>query len=407
MIRPPHRTLIPQKGSCSQGHRASSSPCLLQAEGTSSSQYDASVYFLSHLDGCDHIFLFPDGRFERVALHGSGTWILTQLDGGNVMQLELLWKSGQGAKSELFTSTGKSASSFASEGGKMVHVDGHVLAPESLDEQAQVYTTKKRGLVFSSVGSQCLPVVRDTWLSEPDSMDFDVSMVFYKEEESLVYRVLADIAANNDAVHLQHNKDMKWPNFKRWMEANGGAAAIAAAYDYVWVVDDDVRLPTREINKMFAILRDHPNVQFACPALDAGSDGVWRYFDGHAPGQFLRYTDFVECTAPVIKTSMLLDAQFSRCLQAVQTGCFIDFCFYPVTGGQKDAVAIIDAVQCHHPPRGSDSPSEMRQVKAWEDHKDDQVFFQQAGIPKEWYWWRQPQVFSSIPASAAPRNYDL
>ena len=68
-------------------------------------------------------------------------------------------------------------------------------------------------------------------------------------------------------------------------------------------------------------------------------------------------------------------------------GCFIDFCFHPAAGGAKDVVAaawmhpifpsldaswdpaicqswqVIDAVQCHHPPRTVDYPSEMRQVQ--------------------------------------------
>ena len=78
---------------------------------------------------------------------------------------------------------------------------------------------------------------------------------------------------------------------------------------------------------------------------------VAMYFDGHDSRCEIRYTDFVECTAPVLKTSMLLDTMFDRALAATRTGCFLDFCFHPVSGARPIAVAIIDAVQCHHPPR--------------------------------------------------------
>ena len=36
---------------------------------------------------------------------------------------------------------------------------------------------------------------------------------------------------------------------------NGGSTAVAARYDYIWVVDDDVRLSTEGINNLFALLR--------------------------------------------------------------------------------------------------------------------------------------------------------
>eukprot|EP00913_Durusdinium_trenchii_P019471 g18304.t2 len=58
------------------------------------------------------------------------------------------------------------------------------------------------------------------------------------------------------------------------------------------------------------MIREHSQIAFACPSFDKGSDGVWRFFDGHDPRWKLRYTNFVECTAPVLKSSMLLDARF-------------------------------------------------------------------------------------------------
>eukprot|EP00406_Dinophysis_acuminata_P019389 CAMPEP_0179328292 /NCGR_PEP_ID=MMETSP0797-20121207/62439_1 /TAXON_ID=47934 /ORGANISM="Dinophysis acuminata, Strain DAEP01" /LENGTH=228 /DNA_ID=CAMNT_0021040717 /DNA_START=99 /DNA_END=782 /DNA_ORIENTATION=- len=227
-----------------------------------------------------------------------------------------------------------------------------------------------------------------------------MALVCYADAGSEVYKALTDVARAHPFVEVCQRNDMKWPNFRHWVEKNGGAAAVVARYDYVWVVDDDIQLSTRQINELFSVLRKHDEIQFASPSYDAQSDGVWRYFDVHDPQYSLRYTDFVECAASVMKASMLLDPVFLRCLSATRTGCFLDFCFHAVSGGCRKSVAIVDAVQCHHPPRDASTPSEMRSLIPWEDHKKDAVHFEEAGIPKDWWWYRKPQVFAGEPAES-------
>jgi len=369
------------------------------------------TYFASHRDWCDHLLFYEGGAFAQGRLGGSGSWKLAPLPAGNAssgeqgLQLELSWRSSDGnfggnlRRETLCAVPALGAQNFTAEGVSLECVGGEALPSlvSGLEGSVAPQRNQPRGLLFSSIGSQCLPVVRDFWLADPMVRDFDVALMFYKEPSSDVYKGLQELVGTQQDAELLHSSGMKWPNFVKWMEANGGASALAARYDYIWVVDDDVRLATAEVSRMFAILREHREIEFACPSFDSGSDGVWRYFDGHDPRYKLRYTDFVECTAPVLKTSWLCDPGFAKCLQAVRTGCFIDFCFFPAAGRREDAVAVIDAVQCHHPPRGPGAPSEMRQVKAWEDHKEDDVYFDKAGVPRDWYWFRQPKVFGGIP----------
>lgn len=346
------------------------------------------TYFVTHRDWCDHLLLRSDGTFTRGVRKGQGTWRFAQPSGRSIV-LELDWVDGF-------------RQSLVSEDGGTEHFAAGQIQARRVGAALPLHglcPRPRRGLLFSSVGSQCLQVVRDSWLAAPDEALFDVALVHYKEDGSEVYRGLQDIARAHSFVEVHQHRDMKWPNFRRWLELKGGAAAVAAQYDYIWVVDDDVRMSTREVNELFALLRRHPEVAIASPSFDARSDGVWRYFDGHDPRYEIRYTDFVECTAPVLKASILLDPLFMRCLQAVQTGCFLDFCFHPVSGGGLQSVAILDGVQCHHPPRGEDAPSEMREVMPWEDHKQDMTFFEQAGLPKAWWWWRKPAVFGGVPAA--------
>lgn len=375
----------------------------------------ASIYFMTARDFCDHIFLFEDGTFTHGSSFawgstgGQGEWSLAPGGDGSgaKLRLQLRWQPAPGDDSvpieeALTSSQGGGTRHFAAESVALQHVGGDPLP----SVRTQV-PHARRALVFSSVGSQCLPVVRDHWLESPGTAEFDVALVFYKESSSPVYGELQSLQrASQAGVELMHRPGMKWPNFRHWVETQGGAEVVAAKYDFVWVVDDDVRLATAEINRMFRILQDHPEVKFACPSFDERSDGVWRFFDGHDARYKLRYTNFVECTAPVLRTSMLLDPLFQPCFRAVRTGCFIDFCFFPAAGGREDAVAVIDAVQCHHPPRSADAPSEMRQVQAWEDHKSDNVLFEREGVPKQWWCveprFFQPRVFGAIAAEATP-----
>ncbi|CAE8628947.1 unnamed protein product, partial [Polarella glacialis] len=353
------------------------------------------AYFATQREWCDHVLLYSDGTYKRAHLGGGGTWRLYVPDGGSALLLEL---DGLGKEGPLvFVSPDGGTDLFEAGTSELRHVSGPA-APLGVDQGAAA--KPRRGLLFSSVGSQCLPVVRDYWLRQPEAVSFDVALLHYGEEGSAAHQSLLELSGMHPFMEVHQRKDMKWPNFRHWCDLQGGLATIASRYDYVWVVDDDVRLPTEGVNRMFEILRSRDELQFACPAFDASSEGVWRYFDGHDPRYQLRYTDFVECTAPVLRSSMLLDPMFQKCLRATQTGCFIDFCFHPVSGARRDSVAVLDAVPCHHPPRGADAPSQMREVLAWEDHKQDEVFFAAQGVPKDWFWYRQPKVLGSIPAGS-------
>jgi len=350
---------------------------------------EPAIYFACRRDWCDHVFLHPSGKFANATVGGVGRWSLKQPQGAGGILLELT--SDHDHAKDVFIADNGDVDLFVAGTSVMRHVQGPRLLLGDLSPKS------RRSLVFSSVGNQCLPVVRDSWLSRHEIAGFDLAMVFYKDVGSEVYNDLLQLAAKHSSfVELHMHKGMKWPNFKHWAQLQGGYAALAARYDYIWIVDDDVRLSTEGINKLFSLLREHSEVDIASPSFDAASEGVWRYFDGHNPECILRYTDFVECTAPVIKTSLFLDPVFCKAIRAARTGCFLDFCFHATVGGARDALAIIDAVQCHHPPRDEDMPSEMRAVQPWEDHRQDDVHFENEGLPKDWWWYRRPQVYSCL-----------
>eukprot|EP00397_Hematodinium_sp_SG-2012_P044511 GEMP01049737.1.p1 GENE.GEMP01049737.1~~GEMP01049737.1.p1 ORF type:complete len:147 (+),score=38.66 GEMP01049737.1:613-1053(+) len=141
----------------------------------------------------------------------------------------------------------------------------------------------------------------------------------------------------------------------------------------------------QDINVLFDTLREYPDVDFASPSFSHDSAGVWRYFDRQDTQCALRYTNFVECSAPVIATRMLVDPLFQACLRAANTGCFLDFCF-----GSLGTCAVVDTARCHHPERDSAMDTHVPRTQ----HQDDSARF--AHLPRSIWWWRDPAVVNRI-----------
>lgn len=147
----------------------------------------------------------------------------------------------------------------------------------------------------------------------------------------------------------------------RYIEQVGGAARLCERYDFVFCVDDDIRMGPGAIRTLVAEARQR-HLLFASPTYDAQSAGVWRYFDGVEQGQGrVRFTNFVENTAVLLSSQLFLQPVFRRCLAATLSGCYLDFCFWPCAGFREDKVAIIDAAVCHHPER--QEASELEEVR--------------------------------------------
>eukprot|EP00746_Dinoflagellata_sp_MGD_P024643 gnl/MRDRNA2_/MRDRNA2_157881_c0_seq1.p1 gnl/MRDRNA2_/MRDRNA2_157881_c0~~gnl/MRDRNA2_/MRDRNA2_157881_c0_seq1.p1 ORF type:complete len:617 (-),score=131.77 gnl/MRDRNA2_/MRDRNA2_157881_c0_seq1:4-1809(-) len=278
--------------------------------------------------------------------------------------------------------------------------------PVTITRSSEGSTFERRGLVFSSVGDHALTTLKKFWLKEPKEALFDVALVFHKRPSSQAYADIKEFGSRLQGsvnFELHHHSGFKWVNFRWWIEEKGGASAISSKYDYIWVADDDLQLDTQGINKMLHVLRGNDHIMFASPSFDSTSDGVWRYHDTQDARFILRYTDFVECMAVMFATKMLHDDVFAKCLRAVNTGCYIDFCFHPVCGDRPDSVAIIDAVVCHHPPREEEEKDDgMDAALPWVDHRHDAEFFQREGIPTKFWWWRKPQYFAAMLSGKNP-----
>jgi len=301
----------------------------------------------------------------------------------------------------------------------------------SRNDPIPIHHPRRRFLLFSSVGEQCLDTVERFWLRDTDDdgaskAEFDIVLVFYAQTtSSQVYDRLKEIAQKNRGfMTLIARKDFKWPNFRWWVfesgrvsrshhdstqlseEGNGGSntirssiKALKSKYEAIWVPDDDMRMSTTDINNLFHVVLRHPNILIASPSFTPTSEGVWRYHDVHqGANTLLRYTNFVENSAALLRPAVLEDEMFRRCLEAVISGCYLDFCFFAAVGYSEERIAIVDTSICMHPHRSEETKSELvRELGMdWKDHWKDMESFDHHNVPRDVYWWRQPVVFDTV-----------
>lgn len=135
--------------------------------------------------------------------------------------------------------------------------------------------------------------------------------------------------------------DVKGPKWRALGALLESGAIDLDAYEYVWLAQGDLLTSADDISRLFGI----------CQGLDLWLAHPSLTHDSHAEhrvtlynSQFgLRYTDYVEKTAPVFKTSFLRSA-FST-LQVNETGGGIDYVWPKLVEDPARCCAVIDSVQ--------------------------------------------------------------
>ena len=199
----------------------------------------------------------------------------------------------------------------------------------------KVYNTKH--LVFSSVGDR--NNVR-TWTSDPSKKNFDLVIYYFGEEENPVF----------DADLVVKRKGLKFDNFHHFLNHND-----ISQYESIWVVDDDIIMDTASINKMFFLFSKY-KLWLAQPSFSEGSRISWGITRKN-PDCILRFTNFVECGAPIFSREIL--PQLIKTFKDARTGFGVDLIWPTLLGFPKNKIAIIDTVTCHHPKNVHSSIDEV------------------------------------------------
>lgn len=189
----------------------------------------------------------------------------------------------------------------------------------------------KRNLVLSRVG-------RDHRLHgllgiDPHARSWDLAVSLY--EEDLQFRPADCI----DTVH--HAKGGKWDGIHAFFQAY---PELLDAYDYFWLVDDDIEATANQVDSLFRYVAEHA-FEIAQPALTLDSYYSHR-LTLQCPGFSHRQTNFVELMLPVLSRNVL--KQVYPLFKETRSGRGIDWMWYRFASRPHESVAIIDAIAMPH-----------------------------------------------------------
>jgi len=168
-----------------------------------------------------------------------------------------------------------------------------------------------------------------------EGASFDLFVVYYGDTEG-TYREIAN--------YYLMNKAGKFQNLYYAMQEY---RKIFLQYDSIFVADDDILISGDEINQLFELLVNK-DLFLLQPAFDPRGK-VSHKITTIKPFSSIRYTNFVEVTCPMFKTSVLVD--FIDVFDPIANGGGVNwwFCDEVTKKGKKNKIAIVDDIWCTNP----------------------------------------------------------
>ena len=202
---------------------------------------------------------------------------------------------------------------------------GHRLGRMSLSLGRQCY----RNLVYTSAGDRS-NVSR--WLKGP--REFDLWLTYYGDRGHSL-RAIADIYNVRKGSKFQnlHYAYRTWPS-------------VFGKYDAIFVLDDDVVLSGRSVNRLFEI-REQYDLWLLQPAFHPRGK-ISHPITRVRPECLLRFTNFVEMTCPLFRRDKL--ERFLEVYDPALPGYGMDWWFIEAMGDDvRGKIAIVDEVSCINP----------------------------------------------------------
>jgi hypothetical protein len=146
----------------------------------------------------------------------------------------------------------------------------------------------------------------------------------------------------SDCVDYTHRyKGGKWDGIHAFFSANPG---LLDAYDFFWLVDDDIEATPMQVNEMFTYVQSR-SFDIAQPALTLDSFYSHR-LTLQCPLFSHRHTNFVELMMPVLSRNVL--TQVMPFFRNTRSGLGLDWFWYRFASNPAESVAIIDAIAMPH-----------------------------------------------------------
>ena len=207
----------------------------------------------------------------------------------------------------------------------------------------EYYTKQRDYLLFSSVGDrESSKKAVNMWLENSDR-NYDTVFYYYKK-----------LPENCGADHCEYKKGFKFENFAHYASKNN-----LSKYKAIWIVDDDIQMRTKDINKMFEIFKKY-KLDLGMPAFSIDSQTPWIDITNQKYGNILHYTNFIENGVAIFSQKGL-----KICLptfQNAKTGWGLDFIWANLLNNKN--IGVIDSVSCFHPEHISD----LDQIIVRNDH---------------------------------------
>lgn len=204
----------------------------------------------------------------------------------------------------------------------------------------------KNYLIISPLGDKS---ICEEWIEYPTN--FDIVFLYYGDNLSTAKYYLKYTS------HIYHAKGTKFQLIKSFLQEN---IEFISQYSYIWLPDDDVRISTKEINRLFNFAKEWDLI-LCQPAMDGY---VSHDITKPVANSILRYTNFVEVLAPLFNLESLLKVYKTFDLNYSSWG--FDYLWPHILEYPKDKIAIIDdIIMTHTKPVGQ---SYSRFPKApWEE----------------------------------------
>jgi hypothetical protein len=137
------------------------------------------------------------------------------------------------------------------------------------------------------------------------------------------------------------SKGGKWDGLHAFLSAHPG---VFDMYDWIWLPDDDIATTTESINRLFDIASHH-GLELAQPSLTWDSY-ISHFITAHNPRFHLRWTNFVEVMAPLLRSAAL--RRIFPSFAGRKFGMGLDFLWSRWMPEPSFRTAIIDSVSVRH-----------------------------------------------------------
>ena len=193
----------------------------------------------------------------------------------------------------------------------------------------------KKYLIISPLGDKS---ICEEWLQE--NRDFDVVFIYYGDNLTVAEQYL------KYTPYIFTAKGTKFCLIKSFIQDN---LEFISQYSHIWFPDDDVKISTSEINRLFKFAKEW-NLSICQPSMDGY---VSHEITKPVENSLLRYTNFVEVLAPMFDLESLLKIYHSFDLNYSSFG--FDYLWAHLLNYPQDKIAIIDdIIMTHTKPVGQD-----------------------------------------------------